>query len=132
LERDFIDDKIKLGALQNELDAYFPGGGPGQALHRLSDLIMIMYFKIVEVPATQLEELILAVPGETHTGLTVEQMRRRRTFGRDFSDALDEVLRSLMSSPLRDKPHRARPRRRARTVDRVTPVVGDVRAARRG
>jgi hypothetical protein len=75
-DREFIAQRIKLGSLQTEIDAYFgQASRPGILLHRLSDLAMLRYAIILELPKSQVHEMVdhLGQPG--HSGFTVEQLR---------------------------------------------------------
>jgi hypothetical protein len=75
VDEKFIAERIKLGALQAEIDAYFgKNNDPGTRLHRLTDLIMLRYAIILEVPQSQLIELVqhLGMPG--HSGYSSDQL----------------------------------------------------------
>jgi hypothetical protein len=75
VDEKFIAECINLGALQAEIDAYFgQNNTPGGRLHRLTDLIMLRYAVILDVPQSQLMELVehLGQPG--HSGYTCDQL----------------------------------------------------------
>lgn len=75
VDEKFIAERIKLGALQAEIDAYFgEDNEPGIRLHRLTDLIMLRYAIILDVPWSQLMELVehLGKPG--HSGYSCDQL----------------------------------------------------------
>lgn len=75
VDEKFIAERIKLGALQTEIDAYFGDNNiPGKRLHRLTDLIMLRYAIILDAPQSQLMELVehLGKPG--HSGYSLDQL----------------------------------------------------------
>jgi hypothetical protein len=73
----FIAERIKLGALQAEIDAYFgKDNEPGTRLHRLTDLIMFRYALILDVPQSQLKELIEHLGRPGHSGYSCDQLYR--------------------------------------------------------
>jgi hypothetical protein len=57
LEVAFVNDRVALGALQNEIDVYFGPNGPGQSLHRLADLVMVRFMQVTNAPESQQLEL---------------------------------------------------------------------------
>lgn len=75
-DREFIAQRIKLGSLQTEIDAYFgQASRPGILLHRLTDLAMLRYAIILKLPESQVHEMVdhLGQPG--HSGFTLKQLR---------------------------------------------------------
>jgi hypothetical protein len=75
VDREFIEQRIKLGAIQTEVDAYFgQASAPGILLHRLTDLTMLRYAFILDLPRSQVAEIIdhLGQPG--HSGYSIEEL----------------------------------------------------------
>jgi hypothetical protein len=76
VDKEFIQYRKKLGSLQTEIDAYFGyASDPGILLHRLTDLIMLRYAIILDLPHSQVMELIdhLGQPG--HSGYSIEELK---------------------------------------------------------
>lgn len=76
VDKDFIDQRVKIAALQTEIDAYFGNASdPGVQLHRLTDLAMLRYAIILEIPRSQVIEIIdhLGRPG--HSGYSIEELQ---------------------------------------------------------
>jgi hypothetical protein len=77
VDEGFIAERIKLGALQVEIDAYFgKDNEPGARLHHLTDLIMLRYAIILELPETQLMEIVRHLGQPGHTQYSEEQLCR--------------------------------------------------------
>jgi hypothetical protein len=75
VEQTFTAERIKLGVLQAEVDAYFAQDhDPGVRLHRLADLIMLRYAVIIEAPQSQLTELIVHLGQPGHSGFSCDQL----------------------------------------------------------
>jgi hypothetical protein len=75
VDEKFIAERIKLGALQAEIDAYFgKGNNPGMRLHRLTDLIMLRYAIILDVPQSQIDELVKHLGQPGHSGYSKDQL----------------------------------------------------------
>jgi len=75
VDRSFLENRIKVTALQTEIDAYFGAASePKNLLHRLTDLAMLRYAIILELPHSQVMEIIdhLGQPG--HSGFSVEEL----------------------------------------------------------
>jgi hypothetical protein len=71
----FLAQRAKLGALQTEVDAYFGvADGPKAQLHHLTDLTMLRYALILDLPRTQIEEMFdhLGQPG--HSGFKASEL----------------------------------------------------------
>jgi hypothetical protein len=118
----FIGDRSELGALQVEIDAYFGrASAPGQAFHRIQDLIMLRYAFEMRLPESQLAEIALHMGGPDHLGFSAADleaiMHSRRvpegtqkwiaveTLGDYFSDALANLLRELLiTKPISESP----------------------------
>jgi hypothetical protein len=75
VDEKFIAERIKLGALQAEIDAYFgENNDPGKRLHYLTDLIMLRYAVILDVPQSQLMELVKHLGRPGHSGYSYDQL----------------------------------------------------------
>lgn len=114
VDRDFIEQRIKLGALQAEIDAYFGRASePGTLLHRLTDLAMLRYAIIIELPRSQVLEMIdhLGQPG--HAGHSVKELQEllntpkppgtqiwppAAAIEESFMAALHDTLRALLAT----------------------------------
>jgi len=96
VERAFIEDRIELGALQNEVDAYFGKSGPGASVHRMTDLIMVRFMQTMSVPASQLAELSESVAGPGHTELSIDQLRDARLVQGHLAQALHESMDRIL------------------------------------
>lgn len=101
LERAFIEERVRLGALQNELDTYFGVSRAGNSLHRLSDLAMIKYVYMTHAPASQVDELSQAVTGPQHTGLNIDQLSDERLVQSRLTAALRDTLDGVLRDPLK-------------------------------
>jgi hypothetical protein len=115
VDESFIAERIKLSALQAEIDAYFgKHNGPGSRLHRLTDLIMLRYAIILEVPESQLMELVNHLGEPDHSGYSHDQLRDLLKSPRPtdttiwrpteeieaaFTLALRDALSSLLEAP---------------------------------
>jgi hypothetical protein len=76
VDASFLENRIKVTALQTEIDAYFGSAGkPKNLFHRLTDLAMLRYAIILELPHSQVMEIIdhLGQPG--HSGFSVEELQ---------------------------------------------------------
>jgi hypothetical protein len=114
VDKEFIAQRIKIGALQTVIDAYFgKASEPGILLHRLTDLAMLRYAFIIELPQSQIVEIIdhLGRPG--HSGYSVEKLEEFMALPKPtgkkawepierveatYSKTLVEVLRSLLAT----------------------------------
>jgi hypothetical protein len=75
VDEKFIGERIKLNALQAEIDTYFgEHNDPGERLHRLTDLIMLRYAIILDLPQSQLMELVGHVGKPDHSGYSYDQL----------------------------------------------------------
>jgi hypothetical protein len=75
VDEKFIAERIKLNALQAEIDAYFgKNSDPGQRLHRMTDLIMLRYAIILDVPQSQLIEIAKHLGKPGHSGYSYDQL----------------------------------------------------------
>ena len=75
VDEKFIAERIRLGALQAEVDAYFGReNNPGTCLHRLTDLTMLRYAVILELPQSQLMELVQHLGKPGHSGYSSDQL----------------------------------------------------------
>ena len=75
VDQKFIAERTNLGALQAEIDAYFgENNTPGARLHRLTDLIMLRYAVILDVPQSQLMELVEHLGQPDHSGYTRDNL----------------------------------------------------------
>ncbi|MGH3246631.1 MAG: hypothetical protein ACRDOI_10540 [Trebonia sp.] len=75
-DKNFLQYRMRIGALQTEIDAYFgQASEPGVQLHRLTDLTMLRYAIILDLPGSQIMEMIdhLGQPG--HSGFSVEELQ---------------------------------------------------------
>jgi hypothetical protein len=75
VDKEYVQQRIKLGALQTQIDVYFGHTSEsGALLHRLTDLAMLRYAIILELPHSQVTEMIdhLGRPG--HSGYSVEEL----------------------------------------------------------
>jgi hypothetical protein len=100
LELVFLNDRVALGALQNEIDVYFGPGGPGQALHRLADLVMVRFMQVTDAPESQQLELQASVAGPGHTNLSIGQLSDVDLVRSNIADALAHTLDEVMRCPL--------------------------------
>lgn len=97
VEQAFVDDRVALGALQNEVDAYFGKGDPGKSLHKLSDLAMVGFMQMTNAPRSQTSELICAVEGDDHAGLTIQELNNAERVRGEFAAALEKTLADVLS-----------------------------------
>jgi hypothetical protein len=75
VDRKFIAERIKLGAIQAEIDAYFGmDNEPGNRLHRLADLMLLRYAVILDVPQSQLAEIVDHLGAPRHSGYSRNQL----------------------------------------------------------
>jgi hypothetical protein len=75
VDKSFLENRIRVTALQTEIDAYFGAASEPKILfHRLTDLAMLRYAIILELPNSQVVEIIdhLGRPG--HSGFSVEEL----------------------------------------------------------
>lgn len=75
VDKNFLQHRAKITALQTEIDAYFGAASkPKELFHRLTDLLMLRYTLILELPRSQAMEIIehLGQPG--HSGFSVEKL----------------------------------------------------------
>ena len=96
VDEKFMAERVKLGALQTEIDAYFGKGNiPGKRLHRLTDLTMLRYALILDVPNSQLMELVdhLSKPG--HSGYSHDQLDQLLQFPKPSGTATWEPIKEI-------------------------------------
>jgi hypothetical protein len=75
VDEEFIKHRTRLGALQTEIDAYYgKTDEPGILLHRLTDLIMLRYAIILELPDSQVTEMVRHLGQPGHSGLTTDEL----------------------------------------------------------
>lgn len=114
VEKDFIGQRMKLGALQTEIDAYFgQASEPGALLHRLTDLAMLRYAIILELPRSQVIEMVdhLGQPG--HAGHSVQELQEflndpkpsgteiwapTAAMEKSFMKTLDDTVRAILAT----------------------------------
>jgi hypothetical protein len=114
VDRAFIDQRIKLGAFQTEVDAYYgQGASPGQEVHRLADLTMLRYSLILDLPRSQVEEMVDHLGSPGHSGFTVEELTRMlreqpaagtklweplSRIEKAFTEALHDAIQALLAT----------------------------------
>jgi hypothetical protein len=104
LELAFVNDRVVLGALQNEIDVYFGPDGPGQSLHRLADLVMVRFMQVTDAPESQQLELQASVAGPGHTNLSIGLLSNANLVRSHIADALAHTLDEVMRCPLDNGP----------------------------
>lgn len=104
IERQFVADRGKLGALQYEIDAFYDGFKAGDGLHRATDLLMVKYMRTMPVSPDQRRELeanVIPSQKHQHTGLSLEQLADPETVDSAFALAVKETLDGLLTERVR-------------------------------
>lgn len=91
-----LADRIQLGALQNEVDAYFGDAGPGVHLHRLIDLVQARRALLLEAPESERREIAQYVAGPRHSGLDSAELADSARLSTAFDEALHATLDGVM------------------------------------
>jgi hypothetical protein len=96
VDEKFIAGRISLGALQAEIDAYFgQDNKPGACLHSLADLIMLRYALILDVPQSQLMELVEHLGHPGHSGYTRDQLHDLLTSPKPVGTAIWRPIQEI-------------------------------------
>jgi len=100
VESRWIEDKVSMGALQNEVDAYYnEDSQPGRQLHKVIDLALLKYLVATAASEEQLAEVRIAIAGPEHTEMSLEEFADASRVSAQYTLAVSRTLDSILITP---------------------------------
>ncbi|MFI7483054.1 hypothetical protein ACH9EU_11650 [Kocuria sp. M1R5S2] len=100
LDAQYLKSRACGEAIENRLWGYFVSERPTEEWHKVQDLLTVRYFQLID-RATDV--LYAKNSGREHTGLTVEELRNRRTLLAAYHAALKDSVRAVFTETLRSR-----------------------------